>query len=314
MLDLAEDPSTAILSVEQTRAIFLDTSAILDVHGHLLERLSDALDTQRSTAQQVSLLCSIILDQKDALMRPYVTYMSQFGTSAQLLARLRQSNARFNSQLEEIRSQTGLELNSLMILPVQRLPRYELFLERLQKHAPGSRRVRNACQEFNAMVQQVDASMTLTSPLQELQWDRFDGRVNLVAPNRTLICVRDVRLVSETASFWHKRVSIIDVVGVLCNDVVVFAAPQTDRQLRFHSCMSLIGARVTDLVDDGDLVDAVRLETDRQMVTVLCNGPEDKQAWLNSIREALCTADNARRLGADTPQAVENAVALDLTA
>jgi len=244
-----------------------------------------------------------------------------FATSAHLLSRLRDAVPQLAVFLDGIHIDTGLEIGSLMIKPVQRLPRYELFLQRLEKHTTGSRRVAQTRRKFVAMIHAVNAAASSTRGLEQLQWDQdgFDGHINLVAPHRTLISQTEVKLVTDTvATFWtggSKRV-IASVLCILCNDVVVFATKlSTGGPLRLDSCVALVGARITDLNEGGDQVGhAFRIEgSDSTTKTVLCSGASSKRCLLESFREALCQADRNRCVSQQETEQLQMVVQTDLT-
>ncbi|KMS65320.1 hypothetical protein BVRB_037180, partial [Beta vulgaris subsp. vulgaris] len=163
MMEMAEDAATAIISLDQTRICLLDPTDIIAIHQELLMQFSDAFTDRHTTAQQVSMFCAIFNDTLERFRWPYTNYLAMFASSTQLLTRLRPAVPAFNSLLEGIRMETDREISSLLILPVQRLPRYALFLDRIEQHTPGSRRVVKAKKAITELIHDINAISSATS-------------------------------------------------------------------------------------------------------------------------------------------------------
>lgn len=75
-------------------------------------------------------------------LKVYSTYVNKHPSAIELLIKLQRSSSRFRKFLDECMNKTGMDVESFLILPIQRLPRYELILNDLVRQtmmcsAPG---------------------------------------------------------------------------------------------------------------------------------------------------------------------------------
>jgi hypothetical protein len=61
-------------------------------------------------------------------LKVYSTYVNKHPSAIELLIKLQRSSSRFRKFLDECMNKTGMDVESFLILPIQRLPRYELIL------------------------------------------------------------------------------------------------------------------------------------------------------------------------------------------
>jgi hypothetical protein len=61
-------------------------------------------------------------------LKVYSTYVNKHPSAIELLIKLQRSSSRFRKFLDECLNKTGMDVESFLILPIQRLPRYELIL------------------------------------------------------------------------------------------------------------------------------------------------------------------------------------------
>ncbi|KAJ5074647.1 faciogenital dysplasia protein [Anaeramoeba ignava] len=78
-----------------------------------------------------------LIIRKISYFRSYISYINNYENSIQCVANLRKKNRRFREFLNESQTQNqNLSIESLLIMPIQRLPRYVLLLEDLFKNTP----------------------------------------------------------------------------------------------------------------------------------------------------------------------------------
>lgn len=185
------------LPEEYIPAMFGSVELILRIHIQMVADL-DYLEIEQLGAQDArELLCSLFIE-KAQTFRLYTDYLGQY---TKLLDFIRQT-VNSNSQLKEFiggREQylrdTGFRspaLNSLMIMPVQRLPRYVLLLRELQKQAgdSGSRNQKLAqsiaiIEEVSSQVNEKTREKECTDRVKELQ-QKYNLK-NFITPSRKVI-------------------------------------------------------------------------------------------------------------------------------
>ncbi len=69
-------------------------------------------------------------------LKVYSTYVNKHPSAIELLIKLQRSSSRFRKFLDECMNKTGMDVESYLILPIQRLPRYELILN--VRHSVGA--------------------------------------------------------------------------------------------------------------------------------------------------------------------------------
>lgn len=118
--------------------IFGNLEIILSYHQQLLARIKHvqqhASDCRNCDYQVISLLCQEIIGWMPHL---YSAYIHNFSVSTLTLRECRRKSYALRDYLEstqQIRSLNRLDIHAFLIQPVQRLPRYRLMLNELQRY------------------------------------------------------------------------------------------------------------------------------------------------------------------------------------
>lgn len=113
---------------EQIKSIFMNVESIYQFHQLLYNELSDIIHQQNN----VALLCKILMKYSD-FMKIYTMYVNGYSTCLSTLTEL-SDNKKFTKYMTDvtINKLNGLSLQSMLILPVQRIPRYEMLLRELK--------------------------------------------------------------------------------------------------------------------------------------------------------------------------------------
>lgn len=143
--------------------------------------------------------------------RLYVEYVSNFSFSCATLSNLMSTNKSFKAflaaQLDKYPQRQ--DLNSLLIMPVQRLPRYVLLLRELRRYAPSDRhalidsaidKVEAICQRINQAQSEAERLHSISQLQRKLKWPSDPNIPTLLAPSRKLLREDDVRLVEDQYS------------------------------------------------------------------------------------------------------------------
>jgi len=151
----AKDPHT-LLSGDTHARLFRDVHSLLSANFDVLQGLQDALIRASNTLPCVSAPNCPPLTQETALsfevgelmlafssdLLRYSTYVSNFSTAATQLSDLKSSDSAFARWLQGVEGDPargqGHTLESFLILPVQRVPRYSMLLRALMKYTPES--------------------------------------------------------------------------------------------------------------------------------------------------------------------------------
>lgn len=121
----------------QIQTIFSNLDGIVGFHQILLEELDSSV-AKATPTNQVDAVAQIFLKFCD-FMKMYTSYINNYEKSLHALTLLGE-NKKWSKFLQETRSKSkdGMDLMSLLIMPIQRLPRYELLLKELRRQSTGT--------------------------------------------------------------------------------------------------------------------------------------------------------------------------------
>lgn len=89
------------------------------------------------TGVDIVKLCDLVIELIPEMKKAFINYIVNFDLAGRLLEKLSKENEEFQKILE-YSSSTCAPLNSLLIMPVQRVPRYELLFKELLKYVPDT--------------------------------------------------------------------------------------------------------------------------------------------------------------------------------
>jgi hypothetical protein len=113
--------------------VFLKEITVVESVGDVLLKYAG----MSSLHQYVIHCCSHCLLHKIDFLKMYTQYLNGYPRSLQCINDNR-NNKKFQAFLAEKRKACGLDLMSYLIMPVQRIPRYELLLREMKRLTPPS--------------------------------------------------------------------------------------------------------------------------------------------------------------------------------
>lgn len=128
----------------------------------------------------------------------YQNYCNNYSKAAECLAKLRKkSSSSFSQYCDKQMNESyfnNLSLESLIILPIQRMPRYKMLCEEIIKHTesnhPDLNQLKNALSKITEVNNAINSRMKEFDSRIEVQniENRFNGKItNLVTPSRRYI-------------------------------------------------------------------------------------------------------------------------------
>ncbi|XP_045481374.1 rho guanine nucleotide exchange factor 17 isoform X2 [Harmonia axyridis] len=188
--------------------IFNQIPFLLTYHQQFLEELKKRLE-QWDIRQKVG---DVLVEffSKPALIDSYTSYVNNWKRARNIIKTTQQTKAPFAKFLETTaREHRGkLALDSLLIKPIQRFPRYELLLQRLIKHTDVSHADHSlllvAQKELHEQTQKINCTERETLELDLLREIEglIDGLIDLVSMDRQFI---RHELVSMTGAVGTRR-------------------------------------------------------------------------------------------------------------
>jgi hypothetical protein len=148
--------SGEVLSVEEEKILFMNIGEIVDLHTELRKELQEKVRKQWSYHQTVG----DTIDRYVKKFGIYEKYITNYKEAADFLKRSR-GQAKIDKYLQSRETKDycrGLPLESLLVMPVQRLPRYLLLLKELRKYTdqdhPDYPLINNAMQNLDELAKQ----------------------------------------------------------------------------------------------------------------------------------------------------------------
>lgn len=220
----AAKPNNGIITREEVSAIF---GSIEQIHK-FSKMLLGLFDARLQKWPSVQLFGDIFLDHADEMII-YSDYINGFDNATNVLKKCL-LNPKFVAYEQECIKATGkrLDLASLLIQPVQRMPRYALLLKELISHSSSEHidyhnlveakaKVSDVCAMINKKKQEYDNRVQVTQTASEVQGLPF----TLNPAKSMLICQEFVQFEGPDHKHWCR--------GYLFSDCVVFAKCKTDR-------------------------------------------------------------------------------------
>lgn len=189
--------SSPILNANEVRTLFSSVQVLLPIQEMFLTKLQDKIDTWHYDQTLGEMLSTMT-----PFLRLYAEYIGNFSEATELYQKLiskrGDGHRRFKDFVEKAYEDPKVmaigELDSFLVQPIQRLPRYKMFLEQLLKLTPESHADRQALQIALSKVSDAVSYVNEKKRMhdQELQVVSAYGKIDpplddLVQPGRALV-------------------------------------------------------------------------------------------------------------------------------
>jgi len=282
------------------RAIFSNIEIIAGINRTLLEDLRE----RHGAWHPNQCVGDIFLGITDFL-KVYIDYVKNYEDAIAALEQARKADPALGKflreQMKRVKGYERDELVSLLITPVQRIPRYNLLLRDLLQHtwqghpdraplAAAMEKVRATAKVVNDKATEAE-NQTKVYELQSMMTGKFDA---LAAPGRRFVKDGELRLLNPDRKKRRR------VYCMLFNDQIVASKVETSKwrgtqKLEFLTTVPLAGATLVQLRNDsaGDaLRNAFSVETRKAKVLLQAASEEERKAWVKEL-EACIIETNA---------------------
>ncbi|KAJ3450088.1 faciogenital dysplasia protein [Anaeramoeba flamelloides] len=275
----------AVLKLSEIDSIFLNVEEIYIAHQtDLLKKISKRWENWRH-GQKIG----DVFEEISKFLSLYGVYCGNYEDSFKELERLRKKRSRFRNRLFEMKQHPDtkkMDIISFLILPVQRVPRYNLLLSEILKHTPKEHpdyenlsialeKTKELSNEINKKIQEYERLTKLT----EIQ-SYFDSSLrDLVKPNRDLEKTSVLGNISK-ANTIQKRYFF------LFTDILIIA----DRKLikfrqRFSTHLGMCW--ILDLPNTNDFSNLFLFVTPKKTIVTICKSHKDKKKWMEVISKCI---------------------------
>lgn len=298
--------------------LFGNIEELRDVHVALL----DALVDRYKKWSEASCVADVLLTGFEQLRPIYAHYCAHYESASQLLPTFtkKKSLVQFTERV-----QAGCEqpLPALLIMPVQRLPRYRMLLEDLLKRMekaqltehPDFAPLHSALQLIGSIADQINASLreaasqrTAAHVMKTVKGSEvFAGTGSSSSSNnRRIIADAEkikiivlsaegaLKLTNQTTQATYDR-------AILLTDTIVFCAASTSKGDSRHDIMEQVPVHllwVDDNVPAGyDVATSLRFLTPEQDYVVTCGSRLERESWRSTVTNGIQSWVDAQKLG-----------------
>lgn len=286
------------ITAKKTNLLFGNLEQLIDVNSVLYQKLVDRRK-QWSTDGGEQCVGDIFVELAPMFVM-YGEYCRGYGEGCELLKslELKQDVSMFLQRVgeESAAELRSLGLHDLLIMPVQRLPRYLLLLRDLMKDTdsshPDFENLRHAIDSIKTVTEQVNESIRLAERHQKLL--ELERRITvqkhkvpaLIQPGRGLI--REGKLGKITSRFARKGVRFF-----LLTDLLLYAYSirsgnkKLPCKLHYKGSIPLGSAWLRDLRDGNGYTNVFQLVAPKKTYTLFADSPITKTTWMKEINQQI---------------------------
>jgi len=285
--------SKPIVSSDKIGIIFSNFHLIRSINVELCKKLEERIGNW-GPHQKIG---DIFVTVAPSLQFSYSHYVNNYDQALKTVSMCQEKEPAFKEFLDKLlkeEPQGSLNLGSLLIAPVQRLPRYEMLLSEMVKYTPQDSaelsQITLALIKIKDVTEYVNTNKRKAENLQKILsiQSSMDGNIkSLFHLNRMLL---DEGTFSVLAAAGGKKVPKAHVY--LFNDMVLVAKPREKGGYKFHSMMTLDNAYVQGLstTDGGDPASfRITQQTPKGCteMSIVCTNIEVQKKWVRQIKNAI---------------------------
>jgi len=244
------------------------------------------------------------LHYADTLYDPYLSYLKNYDDAADLLAQLRNKNKAFRFFLEWAEASDDLDLESFLIMPLQRLPRYNLLFTELVKDStsssPGHADVLECKNKMLQLTSRINLALKQKRNIEKLteMCDIFDNlSIILPAPDRVLIKQGMVRRRDRKAKGLLRK-NLKEFNLFLFTDILIYGRVRGRGRFTFKRSFPLWSVEVSKV--DGETDVSTKSSATANDLRLKIPGTDDLafaidsavelSEWISALNKAIATA------------------------
>jgi len=272
-------PDCDFLTQQQCQELFSNVSLIAAFNEKFLKDVE-----ARMTAWDNEATCiADIFHSFSPFFKMYTQYVANHEVATQLLNKLNKDNKAFVNFCVKAAfdpSSMGLNLASLLITPIQRIPRYKLLLAELHRNTPATHpdyaglekaldQVGDVAMHINEAVKK-QAHRNEVVRIQEL----FGGSVDLVSPSRRFLKQGPLTKVCRASDRKYEF--------FLFNDLLLYSSkPSMGSKYKLHRKIDINGSFFVEDLRDG--VNRFQIRSSDKSFVVIADDAADKDKWLSDL-------------------------------
>eukprot|EP00002_Diphylleia_rotans_P018135 TRINITY_DN351_c0_g1_i3.p1 TRINITY_DN351_c0_g1~~TRINITY_DN351_c0_g1_i3.p1 ORF type:complete len:1004 (-),score=180.23 TRINITY_DN351_c0_g1_i3:528-3539(-) len=283
---------SGILKTEELHEIFSNLPTILEIHRGMSKKMESML---RNWPTHPLRMGECFLEMAPFLA-VYTQYINNHNRSTKAIEYLLHKNPAFAEAVRKMESDPSLlrqGLESILIMPIQRIPRYILLLEQLLKHTPSTHLEHTKLQEASLMCKSLGEKINESKREREMQdrlkeAQRLLGQdVKIMIPGRQCFHAGNLKILDKEIS---------DVRCYLFNDCFVALNLVEKEKYRLRGCLMLSSLSASSVKDNYPLatnkLDKIfevlwgRETTFQDRGLFMSETIEDRNIWIAEISKA----------------------------
>jgi hypothetical protein len=289
---LCKDPERSVVNDKDILTIFSNIEQITTLNANFLNDLTARI----SDWQPESCIADLFI-QFAPFFKMYQVYVSNHDRATEVLKRL-DNNEKFQcfvtKALTDPRAK-HMSLASYLIMPIQRVPRYQLLLQELIRNTLDNHSdylpLKSALAQVTSVAKAINEAVRMQEnrlAIMSLQEQFTDSKISFVAPSRRFIrqgpLTKKCRASDKTYEF------------ILFNDLLVYAAKTVTGKYKLHKQIDIDSIfNVEDLPADNAHQYQWQIINAAKSFIVSVGDLETKQAWLTDF--IACITERAKAVG-----------------
>merc|ERR1712137_1319234 len=275
-------PAESILKKQYITEIFSNIDQLQSLHSNILEDLQKCVESWEEESCIAAVFMTLV-----PYLKLYKAYCANYNGAVLRVSERSNSSHKFASLLQAKKETVGFDLCSLLIQPIQRIPRYRLLFEELLKHTPPEHPdyapISNTLVSIQEVAKYVNESVRAKEnqdKLLQIQESLTGCKTPIVSLSR--IFIREGVLVKMCRREPKRRYLF------LFNDLLVYCSSNEGNQTyTFHRAMGLSQLRVDDIPDNSGMSNAFQILSNQKSFSVFAESAQDKKSWMADINKAI---------------------------
>jgi len=287
----------AVVSAAEAHTLFSNISQIRELNRKFLADLKQRIESWTAA----TCVCDLVRDFAP-YFKMYTQYVSNYSTASDLLQQL-EKRAAFVAFTTEKQTAGHAALSFYLIMPIQRIPRYKLLLQEIQKMTADDHGDKKACDEALIVVSEVALRINdevklyeSRQKIMEIQ-SNFTGNVDFVSPSRRFIRQGQLTKICRATT---------KVYTFFCfNDLLVYADASlvqkvslgpTVKRYKLHRQIPIDSSfGIQDMVDDVKFHNRFTIINAQKSFVVFAPSKEEKAQWFKDL--SGCMSEFRRATG-----------------
>lgn len=217
-------------------------------------------------------------------LKVYTQYVNYHTTLRKAISQEKRTNSQFLTLLTSCEKESQNQgINTFLILPIQRLPRYQMFLETLLKKTPRFH------SDYNELKQALEKMISVTSYVDDREKEFEDIRKVLLVQEQIIGKCPWIALPHRKYVF-EGQVTLEDTMKprywFLFNDIIISARIPKDNKYKFRQIIYLADLSVGEAgfrKGSNDCCVLIKDHTSKSR-NIILNTPEEATRWENNLK------------------------------